>query len=589
MEKCTAYPCANASEAYIKMQGGSSAPSGGLRHPSFFDKIFRMISDKQKKILAFGYSKYRSLICSGAIRSGKSSLMTVAFIDWAMENFNGMLFGIAGKTVGSATQNVIRPWLSMTRTKKRYSVKFNRSEKLLIVTRGNATNTFEIFGGRDERSQDLIQGRTLAGILLDEVALMPQSFVNQATARCSVDGSKMWFNCNPDSPRHWFYVDWILGAKKKNALVLEFQLRDNPSLSKEIINDYENMYHGVFYDRFILGKWVIADGLVYAYDSPDLFTCSNDEARGLHEKNGEMVEGHGMWYVSIDYGITNPFAAILWRVTQERAYAVDLYYFDSRKEGRRRTDEEHYKAVDKLAGNRCIEAIIVDPSANSFKEAIYRHDKYVVKNANNDVINGISFTDGLIDRGKIKISDTCEDLITEMALYMWDSKKDHDEVVKENDHCITGDTLIATEKGEIPIKDLVGKSGNVWSYDGNRAVLKPFNDVRMTRKNAEIYEITTDDGRTLKCTGNHLIMTERGWIEAESLIYGDIIICFTDGKITRSELTSVFLVGIEDVYNMEVKDTHCYAANGIVIHNCCDSMRYFAYTVMKQVLRYDVA
>lgn len=394
-----------------------------------------MISDKQKKILAFGYSKYDALICSGAIRSGKSSLMTVGFVDWAMDNFNGKLFAICGKTVGSAIQNVVSPFLSMTRTKKRYRIKFNRSEKLLTITRGNVTNVFEIFGGRDERSQDLIQGRTLAGILLDEVALMPQSFVNQATARCSVDGSKMWFNCNPDSPRHWFYIEWILGAKTKNALVLEFQLRDNPSLSEKIIKRYENMYHGVFYDRFILGKWVIADGLVYAYDSPDLYTCSYDDARGWHEnRDGSMSEGQGMWYISIDYGITNPFAAIIWRVTPERAYAVDLYYFDSRKEGRRRTDDEHYEAVDKLAGGRDIEALIVDPSCNSFKETVYRSGKYAVQNADNDVINGISTTDGMIDEGIIKIAENCEDLITEMSLYMWDSKKDHDAVVKENDH-----------------------------------------------------------------------------------------------------------------------------------------------------------
>lgn len=398
-----------------------------------------MISDKQRKILAFGYSDYDALICSGAIRSGKSSLMTVAFIDWAMENFNGKLFAICGKTVGSAIQNVVSPYLAMTRTKKRYRVRFNRSEKLLTITRGNVTNVFEIFGGRDERSQDLIQGRTLAGILLDEVALMPQSFVNQATARCSVDGSKMWFNCNPDSPRHWFYVEWILGAKAKNALVLEFQLRDNPSLSEKIIARYENMYHGVFYDRFILGKWVIADGLVYAYDSPDAYTCTHDEARGLRtvkraDGKERTEEEQGMWYVSIDYGITNPFAAILWRVTPERAYAVDLYYFDSRKEGRRRTDEEHYQAVDKLVGDRQIESVIVDPSANSFKETIYRNGKYAVRNADNDVINGISVTDGMLEEGIIKIADTCEDLITEMSLYMWDSKKDHDAVVKENDH-----------------------------------------------------------------------------------------------------------------------------------------------------------
>lgn len=398
-----------------------------------------MISEKQKKILAFGYSDYRALICSGSIRSGKSSLMIVAFIDWAMEHFNGMLFGIAGKTVGSATQNVIRPYMAMTRTKKLYRIQFNRSEKLLIVSRGSVTNVFEIFGGRDERSQDLIQGRTLAGILLDEVALMPQSFVNQAVARCSVTGSKLWFNCNPGSPRHWFYQEWILGAKSKRALVLEFQLRDNPSLSEEIIADYESEFHGVFYDRYILGKWVVAEGLVYQFDSESKYTTTYDEARGtkiVKENNGKERElyGKGIWYISIDYGITNPFAALLWRVTSDKAYIVDEYYFDSRAESRHRTDEEHYDAVEKLAADYPVYSIVIDPSANSFKETIWRHGKFDVQSADNAVIDGIATTDQMLHDGAVKIADTCENLIGEIGMYRWDDKAAQDSVIKEFDH-----------------------------------------------------------------------------------------------------------------------------------------------------------
>lgn len=386
-----------------------------------------MISDKQRKILAFPYSKYDALICSGAIRSGKSSLMTVAFIDDCMNRYNGQRFGICGKTVGSAIENVITPWLGMMRTKQRYRVKFARSSKLLTVTRGNVTNMFEVFGGKDEASYMLIQGRTLAGVFMDEVALMPRSFVNQATARCSVDGSRLWFNCNPDSPRHWFYNEWILGAKAKNALVLEFELRDNPSLTDRIIERYEGMYSGVFYDRYIRGKWVVAEGLVYQFNSPSEYTVTHKEAIG---------NGNGTYYLSIDYGITNPFACLLWRVTPDKAYIVDEYYFAPREQGRRRTDAEHYDAIDRFANGYPIEGIIIDPSANSFKEEVYRRGKFSIYDADNSVMDGIQTTDQMLHMGALKIADTCEHSIGEMQLYRWDDKASRDVVIKENDHAM---------------------------------------------------------------------------------------------------------------------------------------------------------
>ena len=157
------------------------------------------ISHKQKQIMAFPFTKYRALIADGAIRSGKTSFMMLAFVDDAMRRFNNQRFGICGKTVDSCVKNIIVPYLSMTYAQKKYRLSWRRSDKVLIVTDGRRQNFFEVFGGKDESSFMLIQGRTLAGILIDEVALQPKSFVEQALARCSVDGSKLWFNCNPDS------------------------------------------------------------------------------------------------------------------------------------------------------------------------------------------------------------------------------------------------------------------------------------------------------------------------------------------------------------------------------------------------------
>ena len=168
-----------------------------------------MISDKQKKILAFPYSKYDALICDGAVRSGKTSVMMVAFTDWAMREFNGQRFGVCGKTVDSAVKNIIVPYIAMAYAKERYTMRWRRADKVLEISRGAVKNYFEVFGGKDESSFALIQGRTLAGVLLDEAVLMPRSFVEQALTRCSVDGAKLWFSCNPGSPQHWFYTDWI--------------------------------------------------------------------------------------------------------------------------------------------------------------------------------------------------------------------------------------------------------------------------------------------------------------------------------------------------------------------------------------------
>lgn len=473
-------------------------------------------SEKQLKILAFPYSRYGALICDGAIRSGKTSIMSVAFFDDCMARYNRRRFIIGGKTVGSATRNVIEPYIAMKYARDRYDMKWQSGKSRLILKRGNKENYFDVFGGKDKSSYQLVQGFTAAGCFIDEVALCDQGFVNQCLARCSVDGSRYWFNCNPGDPMHWFKRDWIDRAEDQNALHLHFQLRDNPSLSDDIIARYERQYTGVFKQRYIEGEWVKAEGLVYPFDS-EQYVMAADEIEQA------VMDNRGTWYISIDYGITNPFAALLWYVTWERAYLVDEYYFDGR-EGMQKTNREHLESVKALAGNRRIESVIIDPSASSFKQEMYRDGTLDYQNADNSVVDGIATMGQMLADGAIKYSSKCENTIREMGLYSWDADKPGDEVIKENDHCVTGDTLICISEGDVPISELVGKSGMVWSYDGKNAVLKPFHDVRMTRETAEVYEIVTDDGRTLRCTGDHLIMTERGWVACEDLTEADRII-----------------------------------------------------------------
>ena len=382
-----------------------------------------MLSKKQTDILAFPYTKYDALICDGAVRSGKTSLTMVAFVDWAMEMFNGQRFGVCGKTVDSAVKNIVVPYISMKRSKSMYTLRWRRADKVLEVQRRGMTNFFEVFGGKDESSFSLIQGRTLAGVLLDEVVLMPRSFVEQALARCSVEGAKMWFSCNPGSPQHWFYQEWVRKAKERNALHLHFEMRDNPSLSEEVLKRYENMFAGVFYDRYVLGLWVLAEGLVYP-----MF----DKARNIDDSRG----GPGRYYVSIDYGTLNPMAMGLWRVHDKQAVMEKEYYYSGRATNRQMTDEEYYQALEAFTDGYQIERVIVDPSAASFLECIRRHGKFSVWKANNDVLDGIRFTGALIQSGRLRFNSSCVHTFEEFGLYRWDEDAAEDKVVKENDHAM---------------------------------------------------------------------------------------------------------------------------------------------------------
>ena len=378
------------------------------------------VSEKQNMIMEFPYMGYDALICDGAVRSGKTSIMTVSFFMWAMNNFSNCAFAFCGKSVGAVERNIIQPFLGIR--KKRFFAQYNRGEHVLIGRKGRRENRFYLFGGRDESSYTLIQGITLAGVMLDEVALMPRSFVEQACARCSVAGSRLWFNCNPAGPGHWFYRTWILEAEKRNCLRLHFTMEDNPSLTPEIRQRYQKLYTGVFYRRFILGQWAQAEGRVYDFFSPEMV--------------GKAPESCEKWYISCDYGTVNPTSMGLWGLRGGVWYRVKEFYFNSREARRQMTDEEYARALEGLAGGRRITAVIVDPSAASFIEVL-RRKGWRVRKAENDVLSGIRLTSDLLKAGKIVICEGCADCLREMDEYVWDlSGGGKDKVRKEHDHAM---------------------------------------------------------------------------------------------------------------------------------------------------------
>ena len=365
---------------------------------------------------------YEAIVCDGAVRSGKTLAMGLGFFLWAQSAFHGRRFALCVKTIGALRRNVLVELLPRLRE---LGAEFQerRSENRLTVRLGGHTNDFYLFGGRDEAAAGMIQGMTLAGILMDEVALMPRSFVEQACARCSVTGSKLWFNCNPAGPNHWFYKEWILEAKERNALHLHFTMEDNPSLSPEIRARYERLYTGIFYRRFVLGQWAQAEGRVYDFFEPEM---------AVQVPAGDFES----FYVSCDYGTVNPMSMGLWGLQKGIWYRVEEFYFDSRAKKRQMTDGEYEVALSELAAGREIREVIVDPSAASFIQLL-RQRGWRVRKANNDVLSGIRATADALKAGKIRICTPCRDCLREMEEYVWDLRGGQkDQVKKEHDHAM---------------------------------------------------------------------------------------------------------------------------------------------------------
>ena len=386
----------------------------------------RAFSKKQRQVLNWWcegspWQGRDAIICDGAVRSGKTLCMGISFFCWAMASFDGMQFGLCGKTQGGVRRNLLRevlPALEDLGFQCRELVSRNQVE----VCFGGRKNLFLLFGGKDEGAAALIQGVTLAGVLLDEVALMPRSFVEQACARCSQEGARLWFNCNPEGPQHWFYVHWICKLEERNAAYFHFTMEDNPGLSRRVRKRYGAMYSGTFYRRFILGEWVAAQGLVYDFFGPELVKQS---PKGLEE-----------FAVSCDYGTRNPASFGLWGRKGDVWYRLEEFYYDSRREGRQRTDAEYAEDLKRLAGGREINLVVVDPSAASFMEELRRRG-WRVKAAENDVLEGIRLTADLLRTGRLVIGPDCQDSLREFGLYCWDERfGGQDRVKKEHDHAM---------------------------------------------------------------------------------------------------------------------------------------------------------
>ena len=273
---------------------------------------------------------------------------------------------------------------------------------------------------------------TLAGALFDEVALMPESFVNQATARCSVEGAKYFFNCNPAGPYHWFKLGWLDHLKQKNALHLHFTMDDNLSLSERTKARYRSLYSGVFFKRYILGLWVMAEGVIYDmwHDHENTFDDATMPA-------GMLASAQRV--IAVDYGTQNPMVFLDCLDDGDTVWVVNEYYYDGRARGRQKEDSEYADDLQAFVGADPPRYVIVDPSAASFKATLKKRGLRV-KDADNDVADGIRAVSTMMSKRKIRVHRlNCSQTLKEISSYAWDEKaavRGVEQPLKQNDHCM---------------------------------------------------------------------------------------------------------------------------------------------------------
>lgn len=364
----------------------------------------------------FQKATHRWNIKQGATRSGKT-YMDYFVIPKRIRRVAGEegLVVLLGNTKGTLQRNIIEPLQNL------WGVE--------LVSNIRNDNTAMLFGekcyclGADKVNQvDRLRGSSIKYCYGDEVVTWHEDVFEMLKSRLDKPYSRFDGTCNPDNPYHWFkqFLDGNADIYSQ-----QYCIDDNPYLDPAFVDNLKREYEGtVYYDRYILGRWTIAEGLVYP-----MFN------REFHIKPTEP-RPYQQYYISCDYGTQNPMSMGLWGLANGKWYRIKEYYHSGRDTGRQKTDEEYYDALVELAGNKNISAVIVDPSAASFIACIKKHGKFRVKKADNDVLNGIQNVATQLKQGNIFINDCCKDCISEFEVYSWDSKAKEDKVIKEHDHAM---------------------------------------------------------------------------------------------------------------------------------------------------------
>lgn len=372
-----------------------------------------LLSPKQREFVKYGTHRWN--FKGGATRSGKTYLDFRWIIPIRIRERIGKdgLAVILGVTKSTIERNVLEPMRNLYGD--------------MLVGTISSDNTAWIFGekcyclGAEKVSQvSKIRGASIKYCYGDEVADWAEEVFALLKSRLDKEYSCFDGTFNPQYPDHWLkkFLD-------SNADIFSqtYTIDDNPFLPESFKENLKKEYEGtVYYDRYILGLWVRAEGLVYPMFGDDCIT--------------QEIPDTGDYYISIDYGTLNPFSAGLWCVGKRSAVRIAEIYYSGRETRAQKTDEEYCDMVERLAGEKTIRAVVVDPSAASFIEALRRRGRFKVRHADNDVMNGIRTVSDFLRNGKIKIHESCENTIREFGLYRWDEKSEVDRVVKENDHAM---------------------------------------------------------------------------------------------------------------------------------------------------------
>lgn len=361
----------------------------------------------------------RHNVWEGSVSSGKTIASILRWLEFVADGPPGDLL-MAGKTERTLKRNILDVCEGFV-GRKGYRLKSGSGEVEIFGRR------IYLAGANDERSEGKIRGLTIAGAYGDEVTLWPESFFTMLISRLRVPGAKGFYTTNPDGPFHWFKQGYLDRSDELDVAHWHFTLDDNPHLDPAYVREIKREYTGLWYKRFILGLWVMAEGAIY-----DCF----DESLHVVQQLPKMR----CYWTTIDYGTTNPTVFLLLGEGEDnRMYVVREYRWDSAKKGRQKTDREYSADYRQWIGDVDAQRVFHDPSAASFGLQLYRDGVRRVTKADNDVLDGIRETASLLAAGRLLVHASCKGLIEELPGYVWDAKqakKGIDAPVKAHDHAL---------------------------------------------------------------------------------------------------------------------------------------------------------
>lgn len=383
-------------------------------------KYYTKLTPKQNELMRVAKGGLRRInILHGSVRSGKTWISLILWCIWIRNMPQDGSYIMTAKTLTTLKRNCLDT-LEQLAGRSNFTYSLSSKEGKLFGRK------IYLEGVNDAGAESKIRGMTLRGAYCDELTLFTEDFFSMLLSRLSEQGARLFATTNPDSPQHWFKVNYLDRRDELDMLVVKFLIDDNTFLDPKYVESLKKEYTGVFYRRFILGEWCSAEGIVYPMFNPSLHVT------------GEIPppEGAYEYYISMDYGTVNPCSMGLWRLDSCRAVRLAECYHNGRKERTLLTDEEYYAMLEHLAGDYDIRCVIIDPSAASFIETVRRHGKFSVRRANNRVLDGIRITGSLLRENKLLFHSSCRDTIREFGVYSWDEKCGEDRVVKEFDHAM---------------------------------------------------------------------------------------------------------------------------------------------------------